>query len=627
VSGLTGIVDFGDGAVVESGDAMSAAAPHRTGAPIRIGRSELSGSAAPWSPDSVSGSGKRVGGAILVAGDIRLDNRVELCRLLRSHGYVEARGATDRELVAAAYQYWGRECATHLVGDFAFAIWDEERRAVFAARDPMGLRPFYYRADMRRIVFASEVKQILAVPGLSQDLFEPAIAAHLLGYAGSLEWTFYSSVAQLKPAHALWWQGGEARVWRFWDVDPAHRIEYRRDEEYAEHFRELFLEAVRCRIEVDRPIGVFLSGGLDSGSVASAAGRLMREGHAGQVPDLHAYCFAYETLTECDERFISDHIVEQYGLVKTDVPAEEAWPLSSYPAGEHDADAPMMGAFGGLFDRSLEIARADGVGMMMTGFRGDAIVGQGIADYPGLLRRLRIGALYRDLKAHSEVSGIPLPVIARSYLVKPLVVGALATVGLSLPRRPAGAESDWRTRWIAPGFLRRADPGGIARASEVPIPTKLTGPRRRRYETVFWPEQMRMAVEFERCLAKFCIATTDPWSDRRLAEFVIASPQWAISRPDESKWLSREAMRGVMPEEARVAARKILLEPLFERGLRDRGRETIEALLTRSRRAEVGFVDEAALRDHHRRILAGERIQDNFWAALSLEMWLRRHHS
>jgi asparagine synthase (glutamine-hydrolysing) len=627
VSGLSGIVDLGDGEVVEVGNAMAAAAPHRTGAPIRIGRSEWSGSTPPWPADPDSGTGKREGGAVLVAGDIRLDNRVELHRLLRSHGRAEASGLTDRELVAAAYRHWGRECATHLVGDFAFAIWDEERRAIFAARDPMGLRPFYYHAGSHRIAFASEVKQILAVPGMSRELFEPAIAAHLLGYAGALEWTFYSSVAQLKPAHALWWQGGEARVWRFWDIDPSHRIEYRRDEEYAEHFRDLFLEAVRCRMEGDRPIGVFLSGGLDSGSVASAAGRIMREGHAGKVPVLRPYCFAYETLTECDERFISDRIVEHYGLAKTDVPADEAWPLSSYPAGEHDADAPMMGAFGGLFDRSLEIARADGVGMMMTGFRGDAIVGQGIADYPGLMRRLRIAALVRDLKAHSRVSGIPLPLIARSYLVRPLVVGALATVGLSLPRRSAGAESDWRTRWITPGFLRRADPDGIARASEVPVPKELTGPRRRRYETVFWPEQMRMAVEFERGLAKFRIATTDPWSDRRLAEFVVASPQWAISRPGESKWLTREAMRGVMPEEARVAARKILLEPLFERGLRDRGRETIQDLLTRSRMAEMDFVDEAALRDHHRDVLAGERIQDNFWAALSLEMWLRRHHS
>jgi asparagine synthase (glutamine-hydrolysing) len=116
----------------------------------------------------------------------------------------------------------------------------------------------------------------------------------------------------------------------------------------------------------------------------------------------------------------------------------------------------------------------------------------------------------------------------------------------------------------------------------------------------------------------------DPWSDRRLAEFVIAAPAWVVQRLTQPKRLAREAMRGVMPETVRRAATKVDPSPLFRRTLEERGIALIEDLLSAPRMAELGFVDPAPLRQHYARIRAGEPAEATFWWALSLEMWLRR---
>ncbi|MDQ3661536.1 MAG: asparagine synthase-related protein, partial [Actinomycetota bacterium] len=204
--------------------------------------------------------------------DARIDNREELVRTLWGGSHLPDEPPTDAELILEAYRRWGEECPARLIGDFAFAIWDARRGRLFAARDPMAMRALYYRVEPRRVLFGTEVKQILAVPGVPARIFEPAVGAYLAGPFGHMEWTFYEGISQLAPAHALVVDASGQRTWRYWDIDPDFRIEYPTEEEYVEHFLEVFLEAVRCRLRSTKPVGIFLSGGMDSGSIASAAG-------------------------------------------------------------------------------------------------------------------------------------------------------------------------------------------------------------------------------------------------------------------------------------------------------------------------------------------------------------------
>lgn len=289
---------------------------------------------------------------LLLTADARLDNRQDLTETLttKRHGGLEH--ATDADLILAAYQCWDSDCAAHLIGDFAFAIWDAPKQRLFAARDAMAMRPLYYRVEPRRALFVTEIKQLVALPDVPVRLYEPAVSAHLAGLFGPLSWTCYAGIIQLEPAHALVIDASGHRTWRYWDIDPDAEIRYPREADYAEHFMELFQESVRCRLRSVKPVGLLLSGGLDSGGIASTVGSLLQHGGVSPAPDFHTYCFAFETLTECDERHLSDHIVRRYGFVSTDVPAEAAAPLMGFPNHGPDRDEPYMGAFHTLHEHA-----------------------------------------------------------------------------------------------------------------------------------------------------------------------------------------------------------------------------------------------------------------------------------
>jgi asparagine synthase (glutamine-hydrolysing) len=370
-------------------------------------------------------------GSLVLTADARVDNRGELMRSLRAKGYLQkeypqGEALTDADLIVAAYQCWGEACPTHIIGDFAFVVWDAKRRRLFASREPMGTRALYYRVEPRRVLFATEIKQILAVPGVPARIFDPAVGAFLAVSAGLPQWTFYEGIEQLPPAHALSVDASGPRTWRYWDIDPDFRIEYADEDEYAEHFIEIFKEAVRCRLRSLKPVGIFLSGGMDSGSVASTAGWLLRQGEAGTHPGFRAYCWAFEEHAQADERHISDRIVHHYDLPVTYIPADSAWPLKDYPTHGPDRDEPYVAIFRALNDRALATARAEGMGWIFTGGLGDVTVGEDVFDYLGLLREGQWQRLWDELRAHGRLWGVRRRNLVRSYIFAPLADFCLA---------------------------------------------------------------------------------------------------------------------------------------------------------------------------------------------------------
>ena len=154
-------------------------------------------------PESLGERQPLVEAGLVLVADARIDNREVLVDQLWAKAELKDRRATDADLILAAYRCWGQECPVHLLGDFAFAIWDSARKCLFAARDAMAMRAFYYRVEPRRLLFATEVKQILAVPDVPVTIYEPAVGAYLAGLFGPLEWTFYEGITQLpRPMHS-----------------------------------------------------------------------------------------------------------------------------------------------------------------------------------------------------------------------------------------------------------------------------------------------------------------------------------------------------------------------------------------------------------------------------------------
>ena len=135
----------------------------------------------------------------------------------------------------------------------------------------MGQRPLFYGVGARGVVFGSEIQQLVRHPAIRADINEAMIAEYLTGNPETVTETLWSGVERLPPAHALEITCGGARARRYWDFDPGASIRYARDEEYAEHFREIFLRAVECRVRDEDAVGVMLSGGIDSSAIAGVA--------------------------------------------------------------------------------------------------------------------------------------------------------------------------------------------------------------------------------------------------------------------------------------------------------------------------------------------------------------------
>ncbi len=566
----------------------------------------------------------RTSGMVLVA-DARIDAREELTAALGDAVSADAsrdRAPTDAALLLAAVRRWGENGLGRVVGDFAFVTWDPRTKRVVAARDPMGMRQLSYRWDGRRLWLATEVRQVLAADGVPRTICERSVANHLVGRFDDLQHSPYEGILRLPPGHVLVADAAGIRLQRFWDVDPDRRVRYAHEGDYVEAFRDLFADAVRSRLRSTRPVGVLLSGGVDSGSAAAMAGALLREGM--QDPSvLRTYSWAFDELAEADERHISDRINDHFGFTAVPIDADELWPLRDYPEHGPTLDGPFFGPYQPLLDAALTRARWDGVGVMLSGNRGDLLVGELVHDVPGLVRHGHIGAALDELRWYARWRHRSLAAAGLEWLVRPVV----SDVRRLLPQRSASRRRSRRLHvppWIHPDLVRRT---GIdtppSHAADRTADAIRDVARRGRCRMVFSGMQFHSLAWDDRIHAQAGLALADPWSDRRLAEFVIAAPQWVVHRLNDQKRIARMAMRGVMPETARAALTKINPHPLFRRSLTDRAVPVIERLLTNPVASELGFIDAEALHAHYAEVRLGATEAPTFWWALSLEMWLR----
>jgi asparagine synthase (glutamine-hydrolysing) len=212
----------------------------------------------------------RTTGNVIVA-DVRLDNRGELIDALRLGGPADQLG--DGRLLLDAYREWGEDCVDHLLGDFAFVIWDERRRRLFLARDHFGAKPLTYHCSEHLFAFASDSRFVVGLEGVHRTINRDRVFDFLVA---STEWidttsTLFAAVHRLPPAHTFTITATEQRLRRYWHLPEPDMLRLRSNEEYEEATRAVLDQAVRSRLRGQADVGVVLSGGIDSSSIAATA--------------------------------------------------------------------------------------------------------------------------------------------------------------------------------------------------------------------------------------------------------------------------------------------------------------------------------------------------------------------
>ena len=314
-------------------------------------------------------------------------NHAELRPDLERKGH-RYRTRSDTETIVHLYEEYGRECVKYLRGMFAFAIWDGRNRTFFAARDRLGIKPFYYRWDGRAFLFGSEIKTILAYPGVAAEFNRGTLAEYLaFGYITGAE-TMFAGIRKLMPGHTLEIkENGEPQIQRYWDLKAAENEDSRPREFYVKTYRDLLQEAVSSHLMSDVPLGVFLSGGLDSSAVAALAKKLR-----GDRIQTFSVGYGEEAFSELGyAREVAEHIQSDHHEVR--LSREEFF--ASLPKLIWHEDEPIVWPSSVSLYFVARLAR-EYVTVVLTGEGSDETLA-GYARYPWTLLNSRMDKVYRGV--------------------------------------------------------------------------------------------------------------------------------------------------------------------------------------------------------------------------------------
>lgn len=561
-------------------------------------------------------------GSLVVTADARLDNRKELISLLNL-GSDDDGTIADSRLILAAYRLWGERAPEYLLGDFAFAVWDAERRTIFCARDPMGIRPLYYhhRPD-QLFAFASEVKAVVACPEVPRRLNEVRVADHLLQDLTDTKSTFYQGIFRLPAAHCMTVSSGSIETRRYWSLDSTRDLILSSDEEYADAFREIFTEAVRCRTRSAYPVGSTLSGGLDSSSIACAASRMLSD-HQGPLRTFSAIFpgLPAADLERIDERGYVDRVVQSGRFDPCYVHGDRVSPLLEWHHVFQHLDEACLAPNLYLHWELYKAAAGKGVRVLLDGLDGDTTVSHGLSYLNELLRTGRWMRFWNEASALSKrnPSRFPFRPVVWQLGIRPLVPDCAIRTWRTIRR----SDVHQTETLISHQLAERVGEGGRSRGQ---VEGHVRSARHEHWQGLnspLIPYAMELA---DAASGAFGIEVRYPFFDRRLVEFCLSIPASQKLSDGWTRSVMRRAMTGILPTAVQWRVDKADLSPNFMRGLFERDRAILEDVVMSRLPALSDFVDEAAVRAAYQRWLAQpmreERDALTLYTVATLALWL-----
>ncbi len=598
-------------------------------------------------------------GGCVITADARIDNREELIATL-AMGDRPAEKITDSELIVAAYECWGDRCLDHLLGDFAFAIWDPHQQQLFCARDHFGVKPFYYYAQEGQFIFASEMKAILALPQVPRRINEVRIGDYLSMAMEDQTITTYQDILRLPPAHQMTVSSTGLQLQCYWSLNPTQELYLESDAAYAEAFQRIFTKAVRCRLRSTFAIGSQLSGGLDSSAVTCVARQLLVE--AEQAP-LHTISNIFDTITECDERPYIQAVLAEGDLIPHYVQADEVGPLTDVKEIWQYEDEAFTGPNHYLPWGLNRAAQQHGLRVVLDGFDGDTTVSHGLlrllelldqGDWQTFVQEAEAIAPRLDLSAQAVIQsyselhlqqlakqgrwrawiwaarqlnkycrGLPQHLLLRTGL-KPLIPHRLKQLW---QRLRSGSSSARSMPWINPSFARQIGLEQRIQAQGQSSDPPLTV-REEQWRSLTSGVRTYVLEQMDRYAAACGLEMRHPFMDKRLIEFCLALPAQQKLDQGWNRIVMRRALTGILPEVIQWRSSKTDMTPNFVHGLLDLDRQSLEAaILNRSSLLEK-YMDADFLQTVYHQISTEGKVGNGdlmmIWRTAILALWLHQ---
>jgi asparagine synthase (glutamine-hydrolysing) len=556
---------------------------------------------------------------IIFNGEIynHADFRAELEQ--RGHVY---RTHCDTETILHLYEEHGAGCVNFLRGMFAFAIWNRKTRELFIARDRLGVKPLYYaHTDDGCLYFASEIKALFQTGAVKPQINHGALPDYLANHATSGEETLYLGVKRLLPGHTLVWRDGRIEIKEYWDVRFKKTEDRKRsDKDYVEEWRELFRTSVRLRLMADVPLGMFLSGGIDSSAIAAVMSGMVDE-------PIQTFSVAFAE-REANELAYARIVSQAFKTRHHEVIVSPEDFFKALPKLIWHEDEPLAHPSSVALYFVSRLA-SEHVKVVLTGEGSDELLA-GYGRYRKTILNLSLGKQYRSFTpavlrnaVRGGIAGLPASRVrqklSRSFLSVPpdierIYFDNFAVFPLSM-----------QSCLLSSATLERVgklDPyAGVRAALEATDATSLLDRllyadiKTYLHELLMKQDQMSMATSIE---------SRVPFLDHKLVEFSCNLPERLKLRGRTTKYILRESMKGLLPEQ--ILSRPKMGFPVpIGAWFRGAWRSVIDEYVLSERAMARGIFNSQVVREMVTRHQAGrENHEERLWALVNFEIWQRQ---
>ena len=560
-------------------------------------------------------------GSLHITYNGEIYNHADFRPMLESRGHVY-RTHCDTETILHLYEEYGPDCVDHLRGMFAFAIWDQRKRQLFIARDRLGVKPLYYThtAD-GSLYFGSEIKTLLEAGAVKPEINFAALSDYLANHAPSGEETLFSGIKRLLPGHILSWRDGELRIKRYWDVSfEKVKEDQKSDSDYIEEWHELFRNSVRLRLMADVPLGMFLSGGIDSSAIAAVM--------SGMVSDpIKTFSVAFKE-REANELEYARLISNAFKTNHHEIVVSPADFFATLPRLVWHEDEPLAHPSSVALYFVSHLA-SQHVKVVLTGEGSDELLA-GYARYRKTILNLAMGARYQGVAPaalrnviRDRIEGLPggrvRQKLLRTFLtltpdIETIYFDNFAVFPRSQQESLLTEATRERMGAIDPykgvrGLLAQTDATSMLdRLLYADIKTYL-------HELLMKQDQMSMAASIE---------SRVPFLDHKLVEFTSSLPERLKLRGGTTKYILRKAMKGVLPEQILSRPKMGFPVPIAS-WFRGAYSSVIDEYVLSDRAMERGIFNPDFVRQlvkRHQK--GGENHEERLWALVNFEIWQRQ---
>ena len=543
-------------------------------------------------------------GTVVIVYNGEIYNYQDIRNDLLAKGHVFAT-RSDTEVIVHAYEEFGERCVDHFRGMFAFALWDSRRRCLFAARDRLGKKPFYYAQWGNTFLFASEIKAILAHPAARREVDDESLNLYFgFRYVPGPR-TMFRGITKLQPGHTLMVTVEEVRTQRYWDINEISTRSVPL-EEAQEGFVSLLKESVRMRLMSEVPLGVFLSGGVDSSAIVALMSEMVADpirtfsvGYAGDAAENE---FEYARMVAI--RYRTDH--HEFRLTADDF-------LGFLPKLVWHLDEPIADASTIPLYYISKLAK-EHVTVVLSGEGADELLG-GYYIY----KKMLLLESMRSFPGTSLLAGLAAG--AARFSGNRKLERYAAMIQQPLEERYAGVANALNDaeRTALFGGRPPSSRGAVTREYYDRVGQREPLNRMLYLDTKVWlPDDLLMKAD------KMTMATSVelrvPFLDHRLVEYAASLPVSYKVHGNETKYLLKRAMESRLPHEVLYRPKKGFPVPI-SRWFREKAGSLREVLLdpgSASRQFFVPAVLEGLIRQHEKQ---QQDMSDVLWPFLVFEYW------